>query len=115
MQALQVTDFGTPPRLQTIESPLPGAGEIQVRIAACGLNFADLLMQTGAYQDTPALPFTMGMEVAGTVSALGDGTTGPAAGTRVAVFGGSGGLAEFGIYPAAIAVPLRLALQAASV
>ena len=50
------------------------------------------------YQDTPEPPFTLGMEVAGIVDALGPDTDGPAIGTRVAVFGGQGGLAEYGVF-----------------
>jgi NADPH2:quinone reductase len=79
---------------------------LRLRIAACGLNFADLLMARGQYQEQPPLPLTLGMEVAGTVDALGPDTTGPAPGTRVAVFGGQGGLAKYGVFPAARCVPL---------
>nr|WP_194245684.1 NADPH:quinone oxidoreductase family protein [Donghicola mangrovi] len=86
--------------------PAPAAGEIRLRITACGLNFADLLMIKGKYQDTPAAPFTMGMEVAGVVDAHGEGVTEPAIGTRVALFSGQGGLAEYGCFPANRAIPL---------
>lgn len=79
---------------------------IRVKIMACGLNFADLLMCQGKYQDTPKPPFTLGMEVAGVVDALGPDTDGPAVGSRVAVFGGQGGLAEYGCFPANRAVLL---------
>ena len=95
-----------PASVMQIDRPQPGPGQIGVRIAACGLNFADLLMLKGQYQDTPAAPFTLGMEVAGTVEALGDGLASPAIGTRVAVFGGQGGLAEYGCFDAERAVPL---------
>ncbi|SMX43204.1 NADPH:quinone oxidoreductase family protein [Maliponia aquimaris] len=106
MRAYHVTDHETPPVLTDIPVPAPGPGDLRVRIAACGLNFADLLMQKGTYQDTPALPFVLGMEVAGTVDALGDGVSGFAIGDRVAVFGGQGGLAEYGCFSAARAVHL---------
>lgn len=95
-----------PPALEDIPVPDPGPGELRLRIAACGLNFADLLMARGQYQEQPPLPLTLGMEVAGTVDALGPDTTGPAPGTRVAVFGGQGGLAKYGVFPAARCVPL---------
>lgn len=72
-----------------------------MRIIACGLNFADLLLSEGRYQERPELPFTLGMEVAGLVEALGPGVGAPAPGTRVAVFAGQGGLAEAGNFPAA--------------
>lgn len=106
MRVYHVPAAGEPPRLGEIPRPSPAAGEILVRIAACGLNFADLLMIEGKYQDTPEPPFTLGLELSGTVEALGDGVTGPAPGTRVAVFGGQGGLAEFGCFPANQVIPL---------
>ena len=111
MRAFQVTGSGAAPRHADLAKPVPGPGEIRVRIAACGLNFADLLMIRGTYQDTPPPPFTLGMEVSGTVEALGDGVTAPAVGTRVAVFAGHGGLAEFGVFPAARALPIPDAMS----
>ena len=106
MQALQITDFGTEPQIVDIDVPQPGPGEVRIAIAACGLNFADLLMAKGQYQDTPPPPFTLGMEVAGVVTAQGPGVTSPAIGTRVAVFGGQGGMAEEGVFPAALCRPV---------
>ena len=106
MLAYRLPSAGNPPALVDIPAPEPETGEIGLRILACGLNFADLLMIEGRYQDTPEPPFTLGMEVAGTVTARGPGTEGPAPGTRVAVFGGQGGLAEAGCFPAARAVAL---------
>ncbi|WP_394178182.1 NADPH:quinone oxidoreductase family protein [Yoonia maritima] len=100
MRAFQVTSHTQPPSMADVETPKPQAGEVLLDIAACGLNFADLLMSKGTYQDTPALPFTLGMEVCGTVVAQGPGVSEPAVGTRVAVFGGKGGLAEQGVFPA---------------
>lgn len=106
MQALIVHDHGQPPMPQDIATPQPGPGQVLIRIAACGLNFADLLMAKGTYQDTPALPFTLGMEIAGVVEAQGPGVTKPAIGARVAVFEGSGGLAEAGVFDATRCVAL---------
>ncbi|MGR3548296.1 MAG: NADPH:quinone oxidoreductase family protein [Roseovarius sp.] len=111
MRAYHLPAKGAEPILTDLPRPTPGSGEISLRIAACGLNFADLLMIKGAYQDTPEAPFTLGMEVAGTVEALGPDTDGPAPGTRVAVFGGQGGLADYGCFPAARAVPLPDAMS----
>lgn len=86
----------------------PASGEALVRIAACGLNFADLLMLEGKYQDTPPTPFVPGMEIAGIVEALGKDTEscGLAPGDRVAVFGGHGGLATHGCFDARRCIPL---------
>jgi len=101
MRAYRLDAPGAQPVLTTIDRPDPGPGEARVRIAACGLNFADLLMVKGQYQDTPSTPFTLGMEVAGIIDALGPDTDGPPPGTRVAVFAGQGGLAEWGVFPVA--------------
>jgi len=106
MRAYHIESSGAQPTVSQLSAPTPGPGEIAVEIGACGLNFADLLMVKGDYQDTPEAPFTLGMEVAGTVTALGPDTDGPAPGTRVAVFGGQGGLAEHGCFPADRAVAL---------
>ncbi len=106
MRAFQVTSHDSAPSLVEITKPEPGPGEIRVKIKACALNFGDLLMIKGTYQATPPVPFTLGMEVAGVVDALGPDAVGPAVGTDVLVFGGSGGLAEYGVYPAKSAVPL---------
>lgn len=100
MRAFQVTELGSPPALVDIEKPCPSQNEVLVKIEACGLNFADLLMIKGDYQDTPSKPFTLGMEVAGTIEKVGPGVEKPTVGSRVAVFGGSGGLAEYGVFPA---------------
>jgi NADPH2:quinone reductase len=106
MRAFQITAHDQPAEIHDLPVPEPAKGEIRLRIRACGLNFADLLMKKGTYQDTPPLPFVAGMEVAGIVDALGPDTDGPAVGTPVAVFGGKGGLAEYGCFDAARAVAL---------
>ena len=106
MQAFRVERFDTGPAVTEIGAPEPGPGEVLLEIEACGLNFADLLMAKGTYQDTPEPPFTLGMEVCGIVRAHGPNVDGPAIGTRVAVFGGQGGLAEFGAFRADMCLPV---------
>lgn len=106
MRAFRVTGFQAEPTLADIATPSPEAGEVLLDIHACGLNFADLLMAKGTYQDTPTPPFTLGMEVCGTVLAQGKGVKTPPVGTRVAVFGGAGGLATRGVFPAATCLPV---------
>lgn len=106
MRAFQVTSFEADPTLTDIANPTPDTGEVLLNIAACGLNFADLLMANGTYQDTPQPPFTLGMEVCGTVVAHGPDVDQPAIGTRVAVFGGKGGMAQKGVFPAALCRPV---------
>ncbi len=106
MQAWELSAFNTAPEIRELPMPRPNQGEIRVRIAACGLNFADLLMIEGKYQDTPTPPFVMGLELAGVVDALGDGVTTHAVGDSVAVYAGQGGLAEYGCFPAQRALRL---------
>ena len=100
VRAFQVRNAASQPELTDIALPPPGRGEVTVSIRACGLNFADLLMAKGTYQDTPETPFTLGMEVCGEVTACGPGVGTPRVGDRIAVFGGSGGLAQSGNFPA---------------
>ncbi len=116
MRAYHISSVSAAPELTDIAIPQPGKDQILLKIEACGLNFADLLMIQGKYQDTPTAPFTLGMEVSGTVEALGPDTDGPAIGTRVAVFGGQGGLAEFGVFDVnrCVAIPDTMSFQDAA-
>ncbi|WP_170409555.1 NADPH:quinone oxidoreductase family protein [Ruegeria atlantica] len=111
MQAFTIPTQGSAARLAEVDLPEPGAGQVRIAIKACGLNFADLLMQKGTYQDTPKAPFTLGMEVAGVVDKLGSGITRLNVGDRVAVYSGQGGLAEFGVFDADRAILLPEAIS----
>jgi NADPH:quinone reductase len=110
MRAMRITELGRPLVLAEITDPVPGPGDVLLDVHACGLNFADTLMASGRYQEKPPLPFTPGMEVCGTVAALGPGVAAPAVGTRVACFAGGGGLAERLAVPAARCVPVPAAM-----
>lgn len=101
MRAFQISQAGGKASIAQCATPQPTGELVQVQIAACGLNFADLLMIEGKYQDTPAYPFTLGMEVSGTVTALGPDAPADLLGKRVAIFAGAGGLADVGLFPAA--------------
>jgi NADPH2:quinone reductase len=111
MRAWQIDTFGSPASLRQLPDPVPAPGQARVAVHACGLNFADLLMADGKYQEKPTLPFTPGLELAGTVIDLGPGTQGPAPGTRVAVYGGQGGLAEQGCFAVESLLPLPPAMS----
>ncbi|WP_424984539.1 NADPH:quinone oxidoreductase family protein [Microbulbifer sp. S227A] len=111
MLAYQIATKGGAAELVEIPVPDPGPGQIQVRIMACGLNFADLLTQKGTYQDIPDAPFTLGMELSGIVTKTGDSVDNLSVGDRVAVFSGQGGLAEFGVFDAARAIPIPDAMS----
>lgn len=97
MRAFRLAAYESTPQLQQVEMPAPGPGELRIRVAACGLNFADLLMMQGKYQEKVVPPYTLGMELAGTVDAVGDGVSMFNPGDRVAAFTGQGGLAEYAV------------------
>ncbi|MEX0286104.1 MAG: NADPH:quinone oxidoreductase family protein [Paracoccaceae bacterium] len=98
MIAFRVQTAGEPPQIVEIEKGIPDPGQVLVEIKACGLNFADLLMQRGTYQDTPDAPFTLGMEVAGIVRQCGVDVAALQPGDRVMVYARQGGLATFGVF-----------------
>ncbi|HHH89714.1 MAG TPA: NADPH:quinone oxidoreductase family protein [Aliiroseovarius sp.] len=101
MRAFQITSLDQPGQVIRVEAPKPGPGQVRLDIHACGLNFADLLMARGQYQERPPLPFTLGMEPAGVVTEIGADVTHLAPGDRVACFASQGGLAEAGVFDAA--------------
>ncbi len=92
-------------RWETVEVGEPGPGEVRVRHAAVGLNFADIYFRTGLY---PAkLPSGIGMEGAGTVEAVGEGVTGFAVGDRVTYTGSPlGAYSTERVMPAACLIKL---------
>ncbi|WP_164658053.1 NADPH:quinone oxidoreductase family protein [Tropicibacter sp. Alg240-R139] len=106
MLAYQIQSKGEQAAFADLPLPAPGPGQIRLRIRACGLNFADLLMQKGTYQDIPPAPFTLGLEVAGEVDSVGSDVSNLKTGDRVAVYSGHGGLAEYGVFDATRAVKL---------
>ena len=116
MHAYNMLASGSAACLVEIDSAEPGQGQIQVNIFACGLNFADLLMQNSTYQDTPAAPFTLGMEISGVITALGAQVSDFSLGDRVAVFCGHGGLAESGVFDAsrAVKIPDQMSFEQAA-
>ena len=96
MRAVLCQRWGEPEVLSLgeIEAPEPGAGEVRLAVHAAGVNFADILMVAGKYQEKPPFPFTPGMEVAGVVEAVGAGVTHVRPGERVLALPGNGGFAE---------------------
>jgi NADPH2:quinone reductase len=103
---MQVTELGQPLTLLEVPKPKAGTGELVVKIHTCGLNFGDLLAIKGTYQERPELPFTLGMELCGTVTEVGEGVTGFATGQRVAAYCGFGALADYAVVPANVCVPI---------
>lgn len=95
-RAVMMTRKGGPEVLETVELPLraPEAGEVRVRVRACGVGSTDTLMRTGYYPYAPKLPFVQGYDVVGDVDAVGDGVTTVAVGDRVCCLSVWGGYAE---------------------
>jgi len=106
MRAFQVEGFDRAPRLVKAEAPKPAPHEVCVNVKACGLNFADLLLCQGKYQETPSPPFVLGLEAAGVIDAVGAEVSGLRVGQRVAVFAPTGGLADYLCVSPAVCTPL---------
>ena len=75
MKAAIVHEFGKPLLIENVPIPVPGPGELLVKVAACGVCHTDLHAASGDWPVKPSLPFIPGHEVAGTVAALGPGVT----------------------------------------
>lgn len=96
MRAVLCKEWGGPEKLAVENVPSPSMKEGSVRIAvhAAGINFADLLLISGQYQEKPPFPFTPGMEIAGIVTEAGAGVNAIKAGDRVMALCGTGGYTE---------------------
>ncbi|MDQ1294841.1 MAG: NADPH:quinone reductase [Actinomycetota bacterium] len=116
MRAIVVETPGGPDRLQLRQVPVgePGPQDLLVAAGAVGVNFIDVYHRSGVYPKP--LPFVPGLEVAGTVLAMGEQVTGFRVGQRVATAGALGGYAEQVIVPAqqAVAVPEGVSDQQAA-
>jgi NADPH2:quinone reductase len=121
MRAWRVHEYGAPSdvlRLEDIDAPVPGAGEVQIRVQAVTLNFNDLDGIHGRYATVRApLPYTPGMEVLGAVTDCGPGAASWQGKRVVAIPSGAyGGYAEVVVAPAAMSfeMPERFALPEAA-
>ena len=108
MKAVVCKAWGLPETLviEDVPTPVPQAGEVLVTIHAASVNYPDVLMIQKKYQIQPALPFIPGSEVAGVVSALGEGVTNVKLGDRVIAFCSLGGFAEAVVVKAAGLIPI---------
>ncbi len=100
MKAVRVHAPGGPEvmKLEDVPDPKPGPGQAAVRIAAAGVNYIDIYFRSGQYK--AQLPLTLGLEGAGTVTAVDSGVTDIAAGDRVAWTGVPGSYAQVNVIPA---------------
>jgi NADPH:quinone reductase-like Zn-dependent oxidoreductase len=93
MRAVVITKHGGPGVLKVQERPDPSIGphDVRIEVAACGVNFADVMARIGVYPDAPDTPCVVGYEVAGTILELGEEVQGLTHGQRVmagTMFGG---------------------------
>ena len=96
MKALRSHAPGGPDTLviDELPEPVPGPGELVVRVYAAAVNYPDVLIIEDKYQFKPPRPFSPGGEIAGEVSAVGEGVEGWAVGDRLIAVPGYGGLAQ---------------------
>ena len=106
MKAVRITEPGGPEvmKVEEMPTPTPQAGQLLVRVEAAGVNYIDTYQRSGQYK--VPLPYTMGLEGAGTIEAVGDGVTGMAKGARVAWTNVPGAYATHALVPADKVVPL---------
>ncbi len=108
MKAVVVTALGGPETLALLEVPDPIAntGEILVKVRYSGINYAETLVRRGIVP-APPVPFVMGLEIVGTVAAIGNGVEGFTIGQPVAAFARSG-YEQYAVVSAMLAVPLDI-------
>src|SRR5262249_26541920 len=112
MRQVWITRTGPPEVLELREAPdpAPQAGEVQIRVRAIGINFADIMARLGLYPDAPKLPAVVGYEVAGDISAVGSGTD-RSVGERVFALTRFGGYSDVVCVPSSQAVTLAEAMS----
>lgn len=108
MQAVQISSFGGPEVLERVERPMPkpGAGEVLIEVAAAGVNRPDLLQRMGLYPPPPGASDLPGLEVSGTVVAVGPGVAQPRVGDEVCALVSGGGYASHAVAPAGQCLPI---------
>ena len=115
MTAVEIAAPGPPDVLRPVRRPVPrpGPGEVLVRVAAAGVNRPDLLQRAGHYPPPAGASDIPGLEVAGTVVALGKGTAGWSEGDAVTALVAGGGYAEYCIAPSEQCLPVPRGLDLA--
>ncbi|RBY97508.1 NADPH:quinone oxidoreductase family protein [Blastococcus sp. TF02-8] len=102
MRAWRVHELGDPSQVMSfdeVDRPTPGEGQVLVKVRAAALNFPDVLMAMGMYQEKPPLPYTPGVELCGEIVETGQRVIGSPA-------GGPGAFAEYALMDAAAAFPV---------
>jgi NADPH:quinone reductase len=113
MAAVEIREFGGPEVLIPTERPVPapGPGEVLIRVAAAGVNRPDVFQRKGSYAPPPGVSDLPGLEVAGTVVALGEGTPRWREGDEVCALLAGGGYAAYAVAPAGQCLPRPASLS----
>jgi putative PIG3 family NAD(P)H quinone oxidoreductase len=108
MTAIRIREPGPPDVLEPVERPTPepGDGEVLIQVAAAGVNRPDLMQRAGRYPPPPGAPDIPGLEVAGTIVAVGPEVASWTAGQNVCALLAGGGYAEFAAAPAPQCLPV---------
>ena len=118
MRAIEITQPGGPEVLRPCERPVPvpGHGQVVIRVAWAGVNRPDALQRAGSYAPPPGASDLPGLEAAGEVVAVGEGVRWPAVGDAVCALLPGGGYAEYVATPAAhcLPVPVGMGLREAA-
>ena len=115
MRAIEITEPGGPEVLRIGERPVPepGEGEVLIKVAAAGVNRPDVMQRTGMYPPPPGASDIPGLEIAGTVAALGADAGGVQEGDLVCALVAGGGYADYCVAPASLCLPVPEVLSAA--
>jgi NADPH:quinone reductase len=113
MHAVEISQPGSPEVLKPVDrpDPVPAAGEVLIRVAAAGVNRPDVLQRRGAYPPPPGASDLPGLEVSGTIEALGEGVTEWRVGDRVCALLSGGGYATLCVAPAVQCLPIPAAMD----
>jgi len=113
MIAIEIRAPGDPEVLVPVERPRPqpAAGDVLIKVAAAGVNRPDVLQRRGRYPPPPGASDIPGLEIAGTVEAVGDGVTGWTPGDAVCALVAGGGYAEYCVAPAPQCLPVPRGLD----
>ena len=108
MLAIDPESPGGPEVLVPVERPVPrpGAGEVLIRVAAAGVNRPDVVQRLGAYPPPPGAPSILGLELSGTVAAVGAEVDPAMIGARVCALVAGGAYAQYAVAPAGICLPV---------
>jgi len=113
MRAIDPEAPGGPEVLRLVERPVPhpAAGEVLIRVAAAGVNRPDVLQRKGGYPPPPGASSIPGLEVAGTIVAVGEGVDDAQLGQPVCALLAGGGYAEYAVAPAGQCLPIPEGLE----